>query len=152
MESEQHVGLFGFTLNGEVKNLTINNAVVKGYMSVGVVTGTPTTSKYTNIKLTGSVKVEGYCYVDGMFVDFAYNNDPNDPTIELTENRYVRAIPGEDERTYVGSVISYMDKSTCVASNVISNIDVIGLTCAAGGITGYANSGNIFSNCLSSEM
>lgn len=149
MKDADDVGLFGFTLYGDIKNFTINNAVVKGNMSVGVVAGTPSTAKYTNIKLTGSVKVEGYCYVGGMFGKYAYN-DLTDLTIDVTEDSYVRAIPAEDERTYVGGIIAYMDKSTCVVSNVRSNIDVIGLTCAAGGITGYASAGNIFRNCSSS--
>jgi len=44
------VGLFGRTNTGEIKNLTIENAKVSGRLKVGVVAGTPYTSKYTNIK------------------------------------------------------------------------------------------------------
>ena len=36
-----NVGFFGYTTNGEVKNLTIHNAKVSGRLSVGVVAGTP---------------------------------------------------------------------------------------------------------------
>ena len=61
--SQNDVGLFGFTTGGEVKNFTLNNANVTGYLDVGAVAGTPHTSKYTNINVTGTIQVNGFSYV-----------------------------------------------------------------------------------------
>lgn len=70
-------GLFGYTSNGEIKNFTLHNAKVKGGLYVGVVSGTPYTSKYSDIRLTGLIQVEGYSYVGGMFGKNAYANLKN---------------------------------------------------------------------------
>ncbi len=39
--NKSDMGLFGFTTNGEVKNFTLHNAKVTGYLDVGAVAGTP---------------------------------------------------------------------------------------------------------------
>ena len=142
------VGLFGYTINGSVKNLTINNAEVKGYLDVGVVAGTPYTSTYDNITLTGDIKVDGYAYVGGMFGKNAYANLSN-LTINASEDSYVKA-KSENYRTYVGGVVGFMGEGNITVSNVTSNIDVYGSTCDVGGITGIAHYNNKFENCSSS--
>ena len=145
---QSDVGLFGFTTNGEIKNFTLNNAKVKGYLDVGAVAGTPYTSKYTNIKLTGNVQVDGYAYVGGMFGKNAYA-DLTDLTIAVDAGSYVKA-DSEDYRTYIGGLVGFMGEGNQVVKNVTSNINVIGSTCDVGGITGIAHYGNTFINCTSS--
>ena len=145
---QSDVGLFGFTTNGEIKNFTLNNAKVKGYLDVGAVAGTPYTSKYTNIKLTGNVQVDGYAYVGGMFGKNAYANLTN-LTIAVDAGSYVKA-DSEDYRTYIGGLVGFMGEGNQVVKNVTSNINVIGSTCDVGGITGIAHYGNTFINCTSS--
>ena len=140
-------GLFGFTTNGEIKNFTLNNASVTGYLDVGAVAGTPYTSKYTNISLTGDVKVNGYAYVGGMFGKNAYAN-LTDLTIAVEEGSYVKA-NSENYRTYIGGLVGFMGEGNQTVKNVTSNIDVIGSTCDVGGITGIAHYGNTFINCHS---
>ena len=142
------VGLFGLTTNGEVKNFTLHNAFVKGYLDVGAIAGTPYTSKYTNISLTGDVKVDGYAYVGGMFGKNAYAN-LTDLTIEVDEGSYVKA-ESEGYRTYIGGLVGFMGEGDITVKNVTSNIDVIGSTCDVGGITGMAHYNNTFINCHSS--
>ena len=141
-------GLFGFTTNGEIKNFTLHNADVTGYLDVGAVAGTPYTSKYTNIKLTGDVKVNGYAYVGGMFGKNAYAN-LTDLTINVKNGSYVKA-DSKNYRTYVGGLVGFMGEGNQVVKNVTSNIDVTGTTCDVGGITGIAHYGNSFINCKSS--
>lgn len=142
------VGFFGFTQQGEIKNLNFHNATVKGYLDVGVVAGTPYTSKYTNITLTGTIQVEGFSYVGGMFGKNAYAN-LTDLTIDADEESYVSA-NSENYRTYVGGVVGFIGEGGHVISDVVSNIDVTGTTCDVGGITGIAHYGNSFVNCSSS--
>ena len=152
MADTSDVGLFGYTTNGAVKNLTINNASVKGYLDVGVVAGTPYTSTYDNITLTGDIKVEGFAYVGGMFGKNAYAN-LSDLTIDASEDSYVKAnsVKGDTAyRTYVGGIVGFMGEGGHGITNAVSNIDVYGSTCDVGGITGIAHYGNSFTNCSSS--
>jgi hypothetical protein len=150
--SANNVGLFGKTINGEVKNLTINNATVSGRLNVGAVVGTPYTSKMTNITLTGNVKINGMAYVGGMFGKNAYANLTN-LTINVNDGSYVNAnsIEGDKAyRCYVGGVIGFMGEGYIIVSNVTSNINVTGTVSDVGGITGIAHYNNTFEDCSSS--
>ena len=144
-DSQNDVGLFGFTTNGTIKNIHIHNAEIKGNLDVGVVAGTPYTTKYSNITVTGLIKVDGYAYVGGMFGKNAYAN-LTDLTIDADEGSYVKA-KSENYRTYVGGVVGFMGEGSHSVSNVVSNIDVYGSTCDVGGITGIAHYNNNFINC-----
>lgn len=143
-----NVGLFGFTTNGEIKNLTVENAKVAGRLNVGVVAGTPYTSKFTNVTVKGHVEVDGMAYVGGVGGKNAYANWEN-ITVDVDETSYVNANSVENGvayRTYVGGVIGFMGEGGHVFSNITSNIDVIGSTIDVGGITGIAHYGNKFEN------
>lgn len=144
------VGFFGRTNNGEVKNLTIHNAKVSGRLNVGVVAGTPYTTKYSNIKVTGHVEVDGMSYVGGMFGKNLYA-DATNLVMSVDEDSYVKADSVENGtayRTYVGGIVGFMGEGSHTVSNVTSNIDVIGSTIDVGGITGIAHYNNTFVNCV----
>ena len=145
-------GLFGMTQNEEIKNLTIENAKVVGRLNVGVVVGTPYTSKYTNINVIGHVEVEGMAYVGGVGGKNAYANW-TDITVNVDETSYVRANSIEDGkayRTYVGGVCGFNGEGGHTFENITSNIDVTGTTIDVGGLFGIAHYGNNFKNCSSS--
>lgn len=146
---DYNVGLFGYTTNGAVKNLNIHNAQVTGRMNVGVVCGTPYTSAYSNITLTGDIKVDGKFYVGGMFGKNLYKSADN-LTINANAGSYVNSNSiegGVGYRCYVGGVVGFMGEGDVVVSNVTSNINVNGNVCDVGGITGIAHYGNTFRNC-----
>lgn len=148
MPGKSNVGLFGMTTVGEIKNLTVKNADVEGYLNVGVVAGTPYTSKYTNITVTGHVEVNGFAYVGGVGGKNVYADWTN-ITVDVDETSYVNAVStanGISYRTYVGGVIGFMGEDGHKVKNVTSNIDVIGDVCDVGGIVGIAHYGNIFEN------
>ena len=143
-----YVGLFGFTTDGEIKNLTVENAKVKGYTEVGVVAGSPYTSKYANITVKGHVEVNGLSYVGAVGGKNAYASW-NNITVDVDADSYVNANSVEDGkayRSYVGGVIGSMGEGGHTISNVTSNIDVKGSTCDVGGIVGIAHYGNNFVN------
>lgn len=150
--SQSDVGFFGFTRDGEVKNLIIENADVTGYLDVGAVAGTPYTSKYTNITLAGTVKVEGYSYVGGMLGKHAYA-DLTGLTVDVTAGSYVKA-ESQNYRSYVGGVVGFMGEGNITVKDVTSNINVSGSTCDVGGIAGIAHYGNTFINvtCTAQEV
>ena len=143
-EGKSNQGFFGQTNNGEIKNLTINNATVKGRLNVGVVAGTPYTSKYTNIKVTGNVVVEGMAYVGGVGGKNAYANW-TDITVDVNAESYVKATSTESGtayRTYVGGVIGFNGEGGHTFKNISSNIKVIGDVMDIGGIFGILHYGN----------
>lgn len=150
--SRSDVGFFGYTRDGEIKNLTIENADVTGYLDVGAVAGTPYTSKYTNITLAGTVKVEGYSYVGGMLGKNAYA-DLTGLTVDVTAGSYVKA-ESQNYRSYVGGVVGFMGEGNITVKDVTSNINVSGSTCDVGGIAGIAHYGNTFINvtCTAQEV
>ena len=140
--SKHDVGFFGCTQGGEIKNLTIENADVTGNQEVGAVAGSPFTSKYTNITLTGTVKVEGFAYVGGMLGKNAYA-DLTGLTVDAAAGSYVKAESGV-YRSYVGGVVGFMGEGNITVKDVASNINVSGSTCDVGGIAGIAHYGNTF--------
>lgn len=146
--STSDVGLFGLTQNGSIKNLNVNNAKINGYLDVGVVAGTPYTSSYSNITVTGDIYVNGYAYVGGMFGKNLYAN-ADTLTLMANDGSYVSA-DSEYYRTYVGGIVGFMGEGNQKVSNVISNINVYGSTCDVGGITGIAHYNNTFENCSTS--
>lgn len=143
-----YVGLFGFTVDGEIKNLTVENASVSGRVAVGVVAGSPYTSKYTNITVKGHVEVNGMAYVGGVGGRNAYANW-TDVTVNVDATSYVKALSTEDGsayRTYVGGVVGFNGEGGHTFKNITSNIDVIGDICDIGGVFGIAHYGNNFEN------
>ena len=146
--NNSNVGLFGFTTEGEIKNLVVENAKVSGRLNVGVVAGTPYTSKYTNITVKGHVEVKGMAYVGAVGGKNAYANWTN-ITVNVDETSYVNANSVENGvayRTYVGGVVGFMGEGGHTMRNVTSNIDVKGSTIDVGGIVGIAHYGNNFVN------
>ena len=139
------VGLFGFTTSGEIKNFTLENAQVSGYLDVGAVAGTPYTSKYTNITVKGLIKIDGYAYVGGAFGKNGYANLTNVDVLGNSES-YVKA-DSEDYRTYIGGLIGFMGEGNQTIADCDVAIDVIGSTCDVGGITGILHYGNKMVNC-----
>ena len=146
---ENNAGLFGVTSNGEIKNLVIENAKVSGRLNVGVVAGTPYTSKYTNITVQGHVEVNGMAYVGGVGGKNAYADWTN-VTVNVDETSYVKAHSienGTAYRTYVGGVVGFNGEGGHSFKNITSNINVSGSTIDVGGLFGIAHYGNKFENC-----
>ena len=148
--SESNIGFFGYTTNGEIKNVTFENAKVSGRLNVGVVAGTPYTSKYTNITVKGHVEVDGMAYVGAVGGKNAYA-DWTDITVNVDETSYVNANSVENGtayRTYVGGVCGFNGEGGHSFKNITSNINVKGSTCDVGGLFGIAHYGNKFENCV----
>ena len=148
--SQSNIGFFGVTMNGEIKNVTFENAKVSGRLNVGVVAGTPYTSKYTNITVKGHVEVDGMAYVGAVGGKNAYANWTN-VTVNVDETSYVNANSVENGtayRTYVGGVVGFNGEGGHTFSNIYSNINVKGSTCDVGGLFGIAHYSNNFVNCV----
>ena len=139
------IGLFGLTTDAAVKNFTVENAEVTGYLDVGVVAGTPYTSKYSNITVKGDIKVNGYAYVGGALGKNAYA-DVTKVNVLSNPGSYVKAY-SDNYRTYIGGLIGFMGEGNVTVSDCDVAIDVIGSTCDIGGILGILHYGNTLQNC-----
>ena len=151
MPDRNNVGLFGYTSDGEVKNVVINNAKVAGSNCTGVVTGTPYTSKYTNITVKGHVEVVGCGYV-GTIGGYAAYADWTEITVDVDDTSFVDAHANQDGvkmiRAYVGGICGFRGEGDHTFSNIKSNIKVKGATVDIGGLVGIAHYGNKFVNCV----
>ena len=149
-EGKSNQGLFGYTKEGEIKNVTVENAKVSGRLNVAVVAGQPYTSKYTNITVKGHVEVNGMAYIGGVGGKNAYADWTN-ITVNVDENSYVKAHSienGTTYRTYVGGVVGFNGEGGHKFSRITSNINVQGSTCDVGGLFGIAHYNNKFENCV----
>ena len=147
--NNSYVGLFGFTTNGEIKNLVVENAKVSGRLGVGVIAGSPYTSKITNVAVTGHVEVNGMAYVGGVGGRNAYATWDG-VTVNVDASSYVNANSVEDGvayRTYVGGVCGFNGEGGHSFKNIKSNINVTGSTIDVGGLFGIAHYSNKFENC-----
>ena len=143
-----YAGFFGYTAEGALKNLTIENADIDARLGVGALVGCPFTSDITNIALTGKVTIDACFYVGGVAGRNAYG-DLTDITVNTSADSYVKANStenGTDYRTYVGGVVGFLGEGNGVIKNVTSNIKVIGNIQDIGGIAGIAHYGNTFEN------
>ena len=151
MPDRNNVGLFGYTSDGEVKNVVINNAKVAGKNCTGVVTGTPYTSKYTNITVKGHVEVVGCGYV-GTIGGYAAYADWTNITVDVDDTSFVDAHANQDGvkmiRAYVGGICGFRGEGDHTFSNIKSNINVKGATVDIGGLVGIAHYGNKFVDCV----
>lgn len=139
------VGFFGFTEKGAVKNFNINNADITGYLDVGVVAGTPYTSTYSNITVSGDITVNGYAYVGGAFGKNAYADITN-VNVLANPGSYVKA-KSEKYRTYIGGLVGFMGEGNITIADCNVRIDVSGSTCDIGGLLGILHYGNTLKNC-----
>lgn len=143
-----NVGLFGYTTDGEIKNLTVENASVSGRLNVAVVAGTPYTSKFTNIDVIGHVEVKGMAYVGAVGGKNAYA-DWSDITVDVDATSFVEADSNENGkayRTYVGGVVGFNGEGGHTFKNITTNIAVRGSVCDIGGVFGIAHYNNKFQN------
>ncbi len=146
---DTYKGLFGYTTGGEIKNFTLNNANVTGGIGVGAVSGCPYTSKYTDIKVTGDIKVKGLAYVGGALGRNAYANVTNVDVL-ANSGSYVIAdsiLGTAAYRSYVGGLIGYMAEGNITVKNCDVKIDVEGAVGDIGGILGILHYGNTLTDC-----
>ena len=131
--SEQsHVGLFGCTIGGTIKNLTLQNVSIEGNTCVGGVTG----SVYDNgivqgCSLSGIIYGKGYT---GSVVGFIFGS-----TVENCYSSGSMISTG----TYAGGVVGRNNFGT--VKNCYSTASVIGTVCV-GGVVGTVSEGSV-QNC-----
>ena len=155
---KNYAGLFGWAQN-EIRDLTVKNAKVSGELRVGVVAGEPFGS-LNNIKVTGHVEVNGFCYVGAVGGQGAYQGW-SDITVDVDASSYVKAVSTEYDpgyvayaddngnvgyNTFVGGVLGHMAGTGLIFKNISTNINVYGDVCYIGGAFGIAQYSSVLEN------
>jgi hypothetical protein len=155
-------GLFGYTINSEIKNLGVTNADISGNSFTGGLTGcSDFGSKVNNCYATGAVNCAGY-YVGGLL---GFNNEVSNSyaAVSVTGTGYVGGLVGYNHQSTVtncystGSVSGNYDVGGLVGINnysaVITNSyatgSVTGTGYYVGGLIGYTEGTSIITNCYS---
>lgn len=139
--SQNRAGLFGYTQNGELKDLNIHNADVTGVNAVGAFVGQPYTSKMNDLHLTGSVEINGNWYVGALLGYNSYAN-LNNLTVKADKGSYVKGTGA-----YVGGIIGFHGEGSYTIENcVVEGLDISGWS-YVGGISGICQYGNTIENC-----
>ena len=156
-EEDCYVGLFGYTENATIKNLTINNVDLKlvanaswagGHMGalVGNIEGE---TVIENIKVTGDVKIDGNKemagagriggVVGGNVAKVSFKN----VVVDANAGSFVQG------NTSIGGIAGQIQQVTTF-ENCSANIDVTAQVFYAGGIVGLAYQNTSFTNCVTS--
>ena len=156
-EEDCYVGLFGYTENATIKNLTINNVDLKlvanaswagGHMGalVGNIAGE---TIIENITVTGDVKIDGNKemagagriggVVGGNVAKVSFKN----VVVDANAGSFVQG------NTSIGGIAGQIQQVTTF-ENCSANIDVTAQAFYAGGIVGLAYQNTSFTNCVTS--
>ena len=161
-EADCYVGLFGYTENATIKNLTINNVDIKlvadnswagGHMGA-LVGNADGTIVIENINVTGDVKIDGDLTqagagrIGGVVGGNTCTGTIKNVVVNANAGSFVKGnssvggIAGQLQPSATGGELTF--------ENCSSNIDVTAQQFYAGGIIGLAAYGTSFTNCSTS--
>ena len=153
---QQGVGLFGTITVGTVKDLTVENAEVKGMMFVGAVVGwfgdTKATSQnqsIVNCHVTGTIEIEGNYIIGGLVGRSAAGLE--DCSVDATGTVTGTYVEGKTdcEGDNVGGLVGYVEEpagTAAITNCSVTGIDITG-TIKIGGMVGALNAQCIVSDC-----
>ena len=135
--SQNNVGLFGYTSEGTIKNLTFeyanvtNTGVFTGIL-VGYATGDTNTSKLQNIKISNTCQIKGGKETGGIAGDLSYANAYNCVNYATVQGN-----------NRVGGLFGYCSVENSSITTCANYGNVTATSTDAGGLVGYFISGTI---------
>ena len=135
--SQNNVGLFGYTSEGTIKNLTFeyanvtNTGVFTGIL-VGYATGYANTSNLQNIKISNTCQIKGGKETGGIAGDLSYANAYNCVNYATVQGNY-----------RVGGLFGYCSNKERFITTCANYGNVTATSTDAGGLVGYFVSGTI---------
>lgn len=135
--SQNNVGLFGYTMEGTIKNLTFEYANVtntKTYTGilVGYATGYENTSNLQNIKISNTCQIKGGKETGGIAGDLSYAKAYNCVNYATVQGNY-----------RVGGLFGYCSVENSSITTCANYGNVTATSTDAGGLVGYFISGTI---------
>lgn len=154
-------GLFGCVRSGsEIKNLTVNNAIIIGDSFNGVFVGyIPSSSiertpvKLSNLQATGLIKFEVSSNAGGILG----RNETGTPvtidgcSVDAADGSYIKDTGGDSMTDFFGGIIgvAYSSDSNTIKNCSVNNLDVIGRIEGVGGFAGGFGKGSILNSSVS---
>ena len=135
--SQNNVGLFGYTSEGTIKNLTFeyanvtNTGVFTGIL-VGYATGFANTSKLQNIKISNTCQMKGGKETGGIAGELSYANAYNCVNYSTVQGN-----------NRVGGLFGYCSNKESSITTCANYGNVTAISTDAGGLVGYFASGTI---------
>lgn len=135
--SQKNVGLFGYTSEGTIKNLTFeyanvtNTGVFTGIL-VGYATGYANTSNLQNIKISNTCQIKGGKETGGIAGDLSYANAYDCVNYATVQGNY-----------RVGGLFGYWSNKESSITTCANYGNVTATSTDAGGLVGYFDSGTI---------
>lgn len=132
-KTDDYIGFFGYADNGNIKNITFDNAKVKSSKyDTGILAGFEYSCIIENVKTLKNCSVEGYKYVGGIVGDACGN-------IINCENHAM--VKGEKDN--VGGVLGSYNGSSNSITSCANYGEVTSMGALVGGIVGIFESGTI---------
>ena len=138
------VGLFGHVDSpATIKNLTIENATVKGSLYVGAVVGYAYTgNSIENVTVKGNIAIDAWWYA-GVIGGNGYMSLVNNCHVIGNNGSYIKGNNG----SYIGGIWGFRGEGANNITNcTVTNLAVEGVD-RVGGISGMAHYGNTISGC-----
>ncbi len=142
--ANQGIGFFGKTSSpAEIKNVTIENATVKGSLYVGAIVGSGYTGKgVVNCHVKGDIKIDAWWYA-GVIGGTGYTSPVANCTVVGNEDSYIRGNDG----SYIAGIWGQRGEGGMQINNCsVTGLKIFGVD-RIGGITGIAQYGNTIFGC-----
>ena len=131
--SQNNVGLFGYTSEGTIKNLTFEYAnVTNTGVFTGILVGYANTSNLQNIKISNTCQIKGGKETGGIAGDLSYANAYNCVNYATVQGNY-----------RVGGLFGYCSNKKSSITTCANHGNVTATSKDAGGLVGYFASGTI---------
>ena len=131
--SQNNVGLFGYTMEGTIKNLTFEYANVTNTKTyTGILVGYANNSNLQNIKISNTCQIKGGKETGGIAGDLSYANAYNCVNYATVQGNY-----------RVGGLFGYWSNKESSITTCANYGNVTATSTDAGGLVGYFVSGTI---------
>lgn len=144
-----YVGLFGFTTEATIKNVTLNNPYLVGRSYVAGIVGCAYTGSVENCHVTGEIDIEGNYMVGGItghgyakIADCSVIGDANWDYSVIMATYLESDIEGDN----VGGIVGHKAENTTISNCEVANVTVTG-TRKIGGIVGTTFQNNTIIGC-----
>ena len=144
---ESYLGLFGYTLNANVKNINVHNVNIHGYSQLGTIAGNAYTSTISNAHVSGSIKiVADYAYAAGI---------ASSGYVKISDCSVIADNRGEitvHESSMAGGISGWLGEGSSSLTNChVKNLDITSWA-SVGALTGLVHYNNTIDGCSAENV
>lgn len=148
------IGLFGYSVHGNFKNIILENVDITGKSNVGAIVGDAFVGTIDNCHVRGNISIKGNYKVGGI-TGYTYANITNCTVIGAangTSKILGEYLEPDAEGDNVGGIVGFLGEGNTIVDNCkVQNVSVVG-TRKVGGIAGNAYQDNTISDVAVSDI